>query len=175
MEPEKIAPQCPHCGLPYALRIPWQTTLRKALGAFSYYPFRCQLCFNYFHAFQFGSPPPKQRMDRRHYWRFSVKCPALLRSAESSGTGLVTNLSMGGCAIETDVQAPPGSIVELTLKIWEDKPEVVVKSAIVRSVRTPTLGIEFLYFGDPARARVLWFIQGLILHGSPSSGVSDMR
>ncbi len=168
MENDKKQPRCPECGLEYVLRIPREGVCQRLLSIFYYYPFRCQLCFHCFSAFNFGVRYRKQAIDRRQYYRFPVKIQGELRSGDRWGSGMVKVLSVKGCEIDTDLEIARGTIFELTLRIWEDKPGVVVRAARVCNVRTGTLGIQFLQLGHESKARLVWFIQGLILNRWPS-------
>ncbi len=160
-------PRCPSCRLDYARRSRRFGTLEHFASWFYLYPFTCQLCCHRFLALQFGVRYAKRPVDKRQFSRFPVKFPAKLRSSETIGQGTVRALSMGGCEVDTDLPAAPGSIFELSLTVWENQPELVVRAAIVRSQRTSTVGLEFLKLEAWNRARLNWCIDGLLLHGTP--------
>ena len=119
------------------------------------YPFRCQVCRHRFHLMQWGVHHEQPVTDRREYRRRPVRTPARLLNERGDplGVGTVTDLSLGGCSIETEAHLPMGSLLRLRIEAFDEQPAITVESAIVRSVRASSfrgtgIGVEFLRFGS---------------------------
>ena len=153
---------CPRCHRDFVQRVQ-PANLFEHLGAIiAIAPFRCQLCTFRFHAFQSGSEAGRQPVDRRQFIRFAVRIPVTF-TGEVRGEGTITDLSMGGCAMEADVKLLTGKVLHLRLKPMEDQPTIGVEGAVVRSVRGTISGLEFLRIAPGDSDRLSKFIGGLLL------------
>jgi c-di-GMP-binding flagellar brake protein YcgR len=77
------------------------------------------------------------------------------------GAGVVSDISINGCAFVTDVQLTEKSIVRLALQISDELQPVDIEAAVVRHVRQGRVGIEFLRVQQAERQRLQLFIRGL--------------
>lgn len=83
--------------------------------------------------------------DRRKYPRYDFQFPVTFSGPGASGEGVALNLSREGCLVESDVTAPEGEYLELTLHLPDAASPMVIESAAVRWVRERIFGVEFLY------------------------------
>ncbi|NJN70055.1 MAG: PilZ domain-containing protein [Nitrospira sp.] len=83
----------------------------RILNRFRVFPFRCQLCTSRFRVFRSQSPSPPSATDRREYKRLPVSFRAnLLADNAVQTTNRVTDISMGGCTLETAATLPQGTL-----------------------------------------------------------------
>jgi c-di-GMP-binding flagellar brake protein YcgR len=86
-----------------------------------------------------------QAVDRREYKRLPVSLHADVLAENAVRTGhRVTEISMGGCTVETSATLPRGSFLELIIKPASTDEAIKVESAMVCSVRPESMGIRFL-------------------------------
>ena len=107
--------------------------------------------------------------DRREYDRMEMTFPVAFTSDAESGEGSLVNVSMGGCSFRTKARLPVGTILKLTLQVSSDIPAVIVDAAVVRSVRTGGVGVEFLQWQQSERERLQLFVRGMLISRSPES------
>ncbi len=160
--------RCPNCKQRYTQRVHREGWVEHLLSVICVYPFRCQLCTCRFRAMAWGHCYAKEHVDQRQLERFPVSCPAWfsVRQAQGpdlEGDGTVTDLSMGGCGLETRFFFEPGMLLRLQIRTWEDQLPVKVESAVVRVVRPRTVGVEFLDIPPPEKQRLGLFVQSLFL------------
>jgi c-di-GMP-binding flagellar brake protein YcgR len=98
----------------------------------------------------------KRTVDRRQYVRLSTWIPTTFAEAikpgeQRVGAGVVTDISLGGCYLQTVVQLSQGTLVSLELQTEQHPPAIAVEAAIVRSVRPTGVGLEFLRLSEPER------------------------
>ena len=77
------------------------------------------------------------------------------------GTGIVSDISINGCAFVTEVQLTEKSVVRLALRISDELQPVDIEAAVVRHVRQGHVGIEFLRVQPAEQQRLQLFIRGL--------------
>ncbi|MGH7255177.1 MAG: PilZ domain-containing protein, partial [Nitrospirales bacterium] len=166
-------PTCPHCGLGYVKRVSRAHVLEKLAGLFFLYPFTCQVCIRRFRRFQFGVRYSKQvtkpYVDQRQFERFPVKAPARVRRGSITCNATANNISAKGCELEGDALAPKGTVVGVDIRLWDHEPALVIEAAVVRWVRDPKMGLEFLKLDRQQDFRLRWFLQGLWLHAGPAA------
>ena len=153
---------CPKCGKDFVRR-----TLRK--GAHEYilsvvyvYPFRCQLCAYRFLRLELGKRYNESTVDKRQYERVAVTCSVTFVGDKASGAGTVTRLSLGGCALESQLKLMEGMMFNLRLQPPDVSQAINVETAIVRSVRPPVIGLEFLRTNPTEQFRLIQFVAGLL-------------
>lgn len=160
---------CPSCGTPFVRVTHHEGTVERVLNRLKVFPFRCQLCTARFHAFWSGSPNGTQAVDRRQYKRLAASFHAnLLADNAVRLDSRVTDISMGGCALETAAPLPRGTFVELMIKPASDEQAIKVDTAMVCSVRPDSMGVRFLELqaGDKRRLSqvVLSLLVGQSVH-----------
>jgi PilZ domain len=84
------------------------------------------------------------------------------------GEGVVTDISLGGCYMQTFVQLSQGTLVSLELQTEQDTPAITVEAAIVRIVRPTGVGLEFLRLSEPEHERFSQFIRQLLVAQLPA-------
>jgi hypothetical protein len=154
-------PLCPNCGRDFTRRSHREGLFERLISLFYVYPFRCQLCTHRFLKLQFGQRYVKQKIDRREYERIETKFPLAFKGERADGEGITLDVSMAGCAVETDAKLPEGSLVQLELKNSPAAP-VEVEAAVIRSTRQRTVGLQFLRLREEERERLRQFIRQLL-------------
>ena len=154
--------QCPKCGKDFVRR-----TLRKGaheylLSAVYVYPYRCQLCAHRFLRLEPGKRYNESTVDKRQYERIEAKFPATFVGDKASGAGTVSRLSLGGCELESPHRLMEGMMFNVRLQPPGLNPAINVETAIVRSVRPPLAGLEFLRSNPAEQFRLIQYIAGLL-------------
>jgi hypothetical protein len=162
-----MGPQCPKCGKEFVRRAHREGALERLLSLAYIYPFRCQLCTHRFRTCQWGIRYSKQPRDHREYARVETRFPVTFSGDETSGNGMVTLVSMGGCAIETETKLSPGAILQLQLQTSDREPAVTVDAVVVRSVRSKSVGLQFLRLGMEEKERLGQFVRCLLMSRPP--------
>lgn len=154
------------------------------LGLLHMFPFRCQLCTLRFRAFRSSSTEFTQAMDRREYKRLPTSFHAEVLAGNAQGNAQrsayrVTEISMGGCTIETSDALPRGAFLELTIAPASDKETITIETAMVCSARQESMGIRFLELQPNDRQRlsqvVLSLLVGESIHPNLTSAPAQGR
>jgi PilZ domain len=153
---------CPKCGKDFVRR-----TLRKGaheylLSAVYVYPYRCQLCAHRFLRMELGKRYNESTVDKRQYERVAATFPVTFVGDKASGAGTITRLSLGGCALESHLKLMEGMMFNLRLQPPDINPAINVETAIVRSVRPPVIGLEFLRSNPTEQFRLIQFVAALL-------------
>ncbi len=101
-------------------------------------------------------------MDRRLAPRFKVHLPISFSGDSLTGEGIVVNLSLGGCAVESERKVQRWKY--LTLRIFlpnQDAPLVVDRAQVRSSHRRQLLPLEFLDMQPEEQARLRRFVTAL--------------
>jgi hypothetical protein len=114
-----------------------------------------------FYLFKRGRQSPEQKTDHREYLRVPIIFPLTFSGEQLHGEGTVLNLSIRGCAMESDARPGSGSILNLTLQPEEYRPPIKIDLAVVRSGLGKRFGLEFLQVhpGDEERLRRAYYRQ----------------
>lgn len=146
---------CPSCGTPF-VRVKHQPgTVERVLNRFKVFPFRCQLCTTQFRAFWPSSRDASREFDRREFKRLPASFQAKVFTELSSNSDHhLTDISMGGCRLETAGGLPKGTFLELTIKPASDEIPIKVDTAMVCSVRPESVGVQFLEFEPEEQQRL---------------------
>ncbi|MGH7473925.1 MAG: PilZ domain-containing protein [Candidatus Methylomirabilales bacterium] len=155
-----MEPHCPRCRQDIVQRIRRQGLLEYLLSIAYIYPFRCQVCSHRFRTFQWGVRYVKQALEKRQQDRLVTRFQITFSGNGIDGSGMVTLVSLGGCAIETDTKLSSGQILQLQLKPSDRDPAVAVDAAVVRGIRSPLVGLQFLRFRMEERERLSQFVRG---------------
>jgi len=136
---------CPSCGTPFVRVTYHEGTVERVLNRFKIIPFRCQICTTRFRAYWAVSPNATQMVDRRQYKRLPASFHANLLADNAVRTeNRVTDISMGGCTLETTATLPRGTFLELTIKPASSEDAIKIETAMVCSVRQESMGVRFL-------------------------------
>ena len=104
---------------------------------------------------------PAVAEDRREYERLAMNFPISFVGENVDGAGTVSDISINGCAFDTDRQLTDESIVRLALQISNELQPVDIEAAVVRNVGQGRVGVEFLRVQQAERERLQLFIRGL--------------
>ena len=133
--------RCPKCDSPLVERQP-PTCLRDSLASiFFLYPVQCQPCKHQFRAFV---RPSEHRMASR----VPVRIPVSFECGEEHGEGVLTDISQGGCALESQRRLRPGWLIRLHVHAdTKEAPAPAMQHlASVRSVHGTRSGLKFLVY-----------------------------
>lgn len=106
-------------------------------------PFRCQHCSHRFMALRLGVAYRTDLIDRREHRRIPVRLLLSFSGGRVRGKGMVLDMSMGGCVIQSDTHVQVNDIFYLQLYIEAQEPPIEV-AAMVRSVTARGIGFKFL-------------------------------
>lgn len=146
-------PRCPRCHRRLARRVSRKRALDRILAAAYVYPFRCQVCGRRFRGMQWGLRYARRTDDRREYDRLAVELAGLLADAGRRVSVTASDLSLGGCAVRTELRLASRTVVDLTLNPSTARP-LLIEGAVVRSVRDGIIGLEFPRLSAEARPRL---------------------
>ena len=163
---------CPNCGTPFVRVIPDEGAIGRVLTRFKYFPFRCQLCTTRFRVFRSQIKPATSPTDRRQYERLPVSLRAnLLADNAVRIDNRVTDISMGGCTLETTKTLPQGTFVELVIKPASDEEPIKIGTAVVCSSRPESMGIRFMEMVTDDKNRLSQVILSLLVGQSLHSNL----
>ena len=155
-------PHCPSCGTPFVRVVYDEGTLERLLNRFKIFSFRCQLCTARFRVRRNQPIGQTSVADRRQYKRLPVSFRAnLLVENATRMDNRVTDISMGGCTLETATTLPQGTFIELVIKPASDEEPIKIGSAMVCSSRPESMGIRFLEMMADDRNRLSQVILSL--------------
>ncbi len=158
-----MKPECPQCHADIARRITQSGPVEHLLNFFSIYSFRCQLCAHRYRKFVVGTDGVALQSDKRQFERLPANVRATIVGPQGRSKDLITDLSMGGCTLQTTTALTKGAFLHLNLQPSEREAAIVVETAMVRSVRSECVGLEFLEFEGGQKERLARFVHGLLL------------
>ena len=155
---------CPSCGSPFVRVTYHEGVVERVLNRFKIIPFRCQICTTRFRAYWAVSPNATQMVDRRQYKRLPASFQAnLLADTAVQTNNRVTDISMGGCTLESTTTLPRGTFLELTIKPASSDEAIKVDTAMVCSVRPESMGVRFLEFQSNDKYRLSQVVLSLLV------------
>jgi PilZ domain len=160
-------PKCPACYEDYARRVRREGLIEHLLSQFYVYPFRCQLCGKRFRARQPGVRYIRIDEDRREYERIPVNYDAILSVEREHSEGVVKDISLGGCSVDTRTPLSPGTILQLGLQLPGDRGGITIDAGVVRTSRPGSVGIEFIRFKHAERNRLKDLVRSLHFGNAP--------
>jgi len=108
-------------------------------------------------------------MDKRQAPRFKVRLPIAFLGYNLTGEGIVVNLSLGGCWIESDQNVQQGKELSLRILMPDQDAPLVVNRAEVRWTVRGLFGLEFLAMPQEEGARLRRVVSTLKSGPSPLS------
>jgi hypothetical protein len=96
-------------------------------------------------------------LDRREHFRIPVRLRLSFSGGKIRGEGMVTDISLGGCVINSDTPVSVDDIYYLEIAVSEQEPPIEVP-AIVRSVGARGIAFKFLRKAQENK-RLLSFIR----------------
>ncbi len=134
---------CPDCGKDGVLRSQCFNYAERVAMLLLVAPFRCQACSHRFLAFRIGRDYATHLIDRREHKRIPVRLALSFSGGRVRGSGMVRDISMGGCIIECETIVQVNDIFYLQMFLGEQETPVEV-AAMVRSVSAKGIGFKFL-------------------------------
>lgn len=91
--------------------------------------------------------------------RTQVRCRVSTPVPEHRGEGLICELSLGGCRLDSDLTLAPCTGLTLQLDLPHEAGAITIEHAVVRWAYGRQCGIEFLRLQDEDRARLQRFLE----------------
>jgi hypothetical protein len=149
-----MKPECPQCHATIVRRISQPGTVERLFNCFSIYSFRCQLCAHRYRRLSVGANNVAAISEKRQFERLRTNVRAIIVGSQGRSEDLITDLSMGGCTLQTTASLTKGAFLHLNLQPSGDESAIVVETAMVRSVRPECVGLEFLEFEGEQKDRL---------------------
>ena len=124
------------------------------------YPYRCQACWQCFKALKWGTRCVKPQA-RRKTRRFQVSFTVVFSWEHTEGEGTVTDIGLGGCRLQTDVELTEDCCLKLKLQVPGSKPEIRV-GAVVRTVENSFSSLSFSQVSRDEKKRLGQFLVKLL-------------
>jgi hypothetical protein len=100
------------------------------------------------------------RVEKRNHPRFDVQLPVVLIGIDKRH-GIVTNVSMSGCQLDSQMNIPSGKGLMLRLSISSSESPVEVEAASVRWCAGYRAGLAFLLMDTIEQARLSRYLSKL--------------
>lgn len=172
MGPKKLL--CPRCnsllvGLAKSTDPSDNRTADSGLTAFE-----CRSCGHHFQAALPGAPAPAEQQERRKHPRVPINMPVDLEWGEHGGEGTVTDISKGGCAVETQQTRALTTGQLLRLKFPPPTGSVDLlgtqKIATVQNIRGLKAGMKFLAPTEDEQHKLTKTVSKSIQYFPPKQG-----
>lgn len=137
-----MALRCPECGKESVHRVPPLSLREQLKGLLFVSPFRCQVCGHRFLVFRLGRRYPPVS-ERRTHERVPVHLALAFSGGRIKGEGVLVNISLGGCLVETTTPVKVDDIFHLNLQVNAQEPPLEV-AVMVRSISGRRVGMKFL-------------------------------
>jgi hypothetical protein len=156
------APACPKCGSGLVGRT-HRKGLYERLASVAYvYPFRCQVCHRRFRRFRWGERYVRVHLDRRDLERVPCRIPVTFHWKNGDqGEGMIRDISVAGCAIETKAAVPVGALLLIQMSP-EGEPPIDVDVSEVRARRGGFVGVRFVKVAEAHGERLRGMITRLL-------------
>src|SRR5688500_13470348 len=99
--------------------------------------------------------------EHRRYPRFLVDYPVVIAGDGIVAQGKLSDLSRGGCAINTDVTAVCGLYLEVRILLHDDPAPLKIDLAPIRWMAPGRLGIEFIRMSAEDSSRLDRYLASL--------------
>ena len=90
----------------------------------------------------------------RTYYRFPLTYPVIFGGAPFVGEGILTNLSLKGCAVTCDREVLCGSQVRVSMLLHHEPPALPIELGTIKWVRGHQFGVEFMRIPVEAQQRL---------------------
>ena len=100
---------------------------------------------------------PEERITTRYSDRKKTACKVTLSSGNRVGEGLVLDVTVPGCQIETGVSLEPGQNVQLRVFLDPKRP-MRIDLGVVRWANNGKAGIEFIRMAQEDQVRLRFFV-----------------
>lgn len=153
-------PHCPRCRGEEVERVSRDSLFERLISLVYVYPFRCRACLRRFHALQWGQRYVRQRRERRRDERRPVDFWTTLWLEQGGQPGRVRDLSTTGLALETQADLKPSQHLELDLQPGPGERPIRVEVAVVRTIQSGKVGLQFVGVKDESDERLKTFLTG---------------
>ncbi len=157
-------PHCPRCKSEVLERAGRAGLLERLLSVAYVYPFRCQSCLHRFRLLVWGQRYVRTQRtgsaERRQHARHTVDFWTTLWLEKGGRPGRARDLSATGMSLETDAPLEPGQHLELDLQPAPGERPIRAEVAVVRSVQSGRVGLQFVQVKDDGDARLWKFLAG---------------
>jgi len=138
---------CPFCESLFVTPVPPAGLLDRLATLLSLYPLQCESCKKRFRLKQLGGQSPTGS-ERRKSIRVPVRIPVTFESNEVSGDGMLTDMSLHGCSLESEQHLRSGLLIKLNFPSkTAGKPSSTVQQlATVMGVNGNRAGLKFLAY-----------------------------
>jgi PilZ domain len=134
---------CPRCRQDGVVSVPAHSPREFVASLLRMVPFHCQRCDHRFLARRLSSTRVSQHSERREHMRIPVRLSLSFSGGRVRGEGIVLDMSLGGCIIQSEAHVRVDDIFYLEIILTKDEPPVEA-AAIVRSVSTRGIAFKFL-------------------------------
>lgn len=147
---------CPRCDSLLIRRLPPDSRFERLLALLDVSPFQCNRCQHRFRLQLHGLRDFSHADSQRQTYRIPVHVPVRFESGEVSGEGTITDISAGGCALDSRRNLRPGLILKLHLPAGaESTPSGRVEQvAAVRASMGTRTGLQFMVFTPEERQQL---------------------
>src|SRR6266508_3796517 len=97
----------------------------------------------------------------RKHPRFPVDFGSTFAGEQFAGQGTITNLSVGGCSVDSKVTLTAKSSLALHIQLPDSPRPMKIERAVVRWARGTRFGVEFEHLSDDDLSRLQQLIQDL--------------
>ncbi len=157
---------CPRCQKDNVLQVRPQTPRELVAALIWVVPFQCRHCRHRFLARRHRRTIGTRQFERREHLRIPVRLCLSFSGGKVRGEGMVLDLSLGGCVIQSETHVRVDDIFYLEITLAEGEAPVEV-AAMVRSVSARGIAFKFLRQAQENK-RLLNFIQS---HSGSTSSV----
>jgi hypothetical protein len=153
---ETAATKCQFCESPFVTQVLPEGLLDTLAALMSLHPFRCESCKKRFRVKPQGGPPASGPAERRKSVRVPVQIPVTFESNEVSGEGMLTDMSLHGCSLDTKQPLQTGLLLKLNLpdKAAGKAGGTVQQLATVVVVTGNRAGLKFLAYSFQERDKL---------------------
>ncbi|ALA58851.1 PilZ domain-containing protein [Nitrospira moscoviensis] len=99
--------------------------------------------------------------DTRKDPRFPVDFGSSFSGEQVAGRGMIANLSVGGCRLESNVTLAPDTRLALNIRLPDSRWPLQIDQAVVRWARHGTVGVEFQTISRTELNRLQHLLQDL--------------
>lgn len=148
-----FCPRCDNILVAHAESMP-QPTRQVTAGII--YTFECQPCKLRFQVSQQDIAPVAETQDRRKAARIPIRMAVDIECGEHVGEGTITDISKGGCAVESQQPLTIGQLLRLKFPPPTGSVDTLgtQKIATVQNLRGQKAGVKFLAFTDEEKSKL---------------------
>jgi len=117
---ETTKTMCPFCGSVFVIQVPPAGMMDTLATVLSLHSFQCKACKKRFRLKQKGGQSSTGSEQSRRSFRVPVQIPITFESNEISGEGMLTDISLNGCTLESKQNIRSGFVIKLNLPAGPD-------------------------------------------------------